>query len=181
MVYTRSQRRKLLVEMVGETHVVLGESSHIATEAFIERILERMEELESYWTAKMAMVMKDLEANAKMREELNELRTQHKYTNLKCTQLEDEVKEIGEARDRGLAGILNLQKSLDDANDDIMVLKKVVRHNSSGGVSHVNIKEPESYDGTRSAKTLGNFLWDMEHYLECLGLSNDETKVKLDV
>jgi len=43
----------------------------------------------------------------------------------------------------------------------------------------VEVKEPEYYDGTRSAKTLGNFLWDMEKYLERLGLSDDETKVKV--
>ena len=75
--------------------------------------------------------------------------------------------------------ILNFQKSLDEANDEIVVLKKVVRHNSGGGLSHVKIKEPESYDGTRSVKTLGNFLWDMEQYMEHLGLSDDETKVKV--
>jgi len=59
------------------------------------------------------------------------------------------------------------------------VLKRAVRHNSGGGVPHVKVKEPESYDGTRSAKTLGNFLWDMEQYLERLGLSDEETKVKV--
>ena len=166
MVYTRSQRRKQLVEMAGESHVETRESSHDVNLAFTKRILERMEELDSYWTMKMKLVMKYQEANSKMREELNELRTQHEYTDLKCTQLEDEVKEIGEARDRGLAEILNLQKYLNDANDEITVLKKVVRHNSGGGVSHVKIKQLESYDGTRSAKTLSNFLWDMEQYLE---------------
>lgn len=46
------------------------------------------------------------------------------------------------------------------------MLKRAMRHNSGGGVPHVKVKEPESYDGTRSAKTLGNFLWDMEQYLE---------------
>ena len=127
----------------------------------------------------MNLVVKDQEANSKMREELDELRTQHEYTGLKCTQLEDEVKEIGEARDRGLAEILNLQKSLDEARDEIAVLKKVVRCNLGGGVPYVKVKELKSYDGTRSGKTLGNFLWDMEQYLECLGLSDDETKVKV--
>jgi len=34
--------------MASETHVVSGEPSHNATEAFIERRLERMKELESY-------------------------------------------------------------------------------------------------------------------------------------
>ena len=59
------------------------------------------------------------------------------------------------------------------------MLKKAVRHTSGGGVSHVKVKELESYDGTRSVKTLGNFLGDMEQYLECLGLPDEETKVKV--
>ena len=74
---------------------------------------------------------------------------------------------------------MDLEKSLDQAKDEVAVLKKVVRHGSGGGVPHVKVKEPESFDGTRSAKTLGNFLWDMEQYLERLGLSDDETKVKV--
>lgn len=114
-----------------------------------------------------------------MREELDELQTQHKYIDLMCTQLAVKVKEIEEARDRGLAEIVNLQKSLDEARDEIAVSKKVVRHYSGGGVPHVKVKEPKSYDGTRNANILGNVLWDMEKYLECLGLSNDETKVKV--
>eukprot|EP00253_Pinus_taeda_P003556 PITA_03556 len=48
-----------------------------------------------------------------------------------------------------------------------------------GGVPHVKVKEPESYDGTRSAKVLGNFLWDMEQYLERLNLSKGEAQVKV--
>ena len=43
----------------------------------------------------------------------------------------------------------------------------------------MKVKEPDSFDGTRSAKNLGNFLWDMEQYLECLGMSNEEAKVKV--
>jgi len=46
-------------------------------------------------------------------------------------------------------------------------------------VPHVTVKELQSYDGTRSAKTLGNLLWDMEQYLEHLGLFDDEIKVKV--
>ena len=114
-----------------------------------------------------------------MKEELDELRTQHKYTGLMCTQLEVRVKEVEEARDQGLSEIMGLRKSLDEARDEIAVLKKAVRHNSGGGVPHMKVKELECYNGTRSAKTLGNFLWDMEQYLERLGLSDDETKVKV--
>jgi len=127
----------------------------------------------------MDLFDREQEANSKMREELKELRTQHEYTDLMSTQLEVRVKEVEEARDQGLAEIVGLRKSLDEARDEITMLKKVVRHNSSGGVPHVKVKELEFYDGTRSTKTLGNFLWDMEQYLERLGLSDDETKVKV--
>lgn len=115
--------------MAGESQV--GESSHIATDSsftLIEKVLERMEELESYWIMKMNLVMKDQEENSKVREQFDELWTQHKYTDLMCTQLEVKVKEIEEARDRGLEKILNLQKSLDEARDEIVVLKRAVRH-----------------------------------------------------
>eukprot|EP00253_Pinus_taeda_P036149 PITA_36149 len=100
-------------------------------------------------------------------------------TEWKYTQIEEEVKKIGEARDQGLAEILKLQQALDEARDEITVLKNAVRHNSGGGVTHVKVKEPNSYDGTRSAKTLGNFLWDMDQYLERLGLSDEEIEVKV--
>ena len=145
----------------------------------MEKVLLRMEVMETSWDKKMDLYIKEQEANSKMKEELNELRTQHEYTDLMCTQLEVRVKEVEEARDQGLAEIMDLKKSLDEARDEITVLKKSMRHNSGGGVPHVKVKEPESYDGTRSAKTLGNFLWDMEQYLEGLGLSDDETKVKV--
>ena len=74
MVYTRSERRRMMAEMGDESHVV-GESCHNTIETFINRILERMEELDSFWTLKMAGVTKDQEGNEKMREEFDELQT----------------------------------------------------------------------------------------------------------
>lgn len=75
--------------------------------------------------------------------------------------------------------IVKLQKILTESREEIVILKKFVGKNSIGGVAHIKIKEPNSYDGMRSAKTLGNFLWDMEQCLERLGLTSEETKVKL--
>ena len=121
-----------------------------------------MEELDSDWTLRMVEIMKDREGNVKMKEEFDELKDQYECTEWKYTQLEEEVKEIRKARDQGLAKILDLQQALDEAQDEVAVLKKAVRHNSGGGVSHVKVKEPYSYHSTRSAKTLDNFLWDME-------------------
>ena len=144
--------------MAGESQVGSSHGAKDATMAFIEKVLERMEDLEANWTKKMDLVEKDQEEKMNMREELDELQTQHEYTDHICTQLEVKVKDIEEARDRGLIEILNLYKSLDEARDEIKVLKKAVRHNSGGVVSHVKVKEAKSYDGTRSVKTLGNFL-----------------------
>ena len=151
--------------MAAESQARSSHSAKDATMALMKKVLEKMEDLEDFWTKKMDLIERDQEANSKMREELEELPTQHEYTDLMCTQLEVRVKEVEEARDQGLAEIVDLRKSLDEARDEIVVLKKAVGHNSGGGVPHVKVKELESYDSTRSAKTLGNFLWDMEQYL----------------
>ena len=73
MVDTRSQRRKKEAEMAGESHVGSSESSHNVTEAWINKILERMEALKSYWTTKMTLVTKELEDHVQMREEFDQL------------------------------------------------------------------------------------------------------------
>ena len=72
------------------------------TLGFIEKGLEKVEDLEAYWNKKIDLVVKDQEANSKMKEELEELQNQHEYTDLMCTQLELRVKEVEEARDHGL-------------------------------------------------------------------------------
>ena len=43
-----------------------------------------MEDLEAYWTKKMDVIEKNQEANWKMREELDELQTQHEYIDIMC-------------------------------------------------------------------------------------------------
>lgn len=58
-------------------------------------------------------------------------------------------------------------------------MKREVGHGPTEGTAHIKIKEPHSYDGVRSEKTLGNVLLDMEQYLECLGLPNEEAKVNV--
>lgn len=47
MVETRSQRRKLLA-IAGESQVGSSHGAKDATMAFIEKVLERMEDLEAY-------------------------------------------------------------------------------------------------------------------------------------
>lgn len=81
-----------MAEMAGEPHVVVSESSHNATEAFINRILERMEELDSFQTLKMARVTKDQEGNARMREEFDKIRDRYEYIKWKYTQSYHKIK-----------------------------------------------------------------------------------------
>eukprot|EP00253_Pinus_taeda_P022531 PITA_22531 len=116
----------------------------------------------------------------------DELKTKYEYTDFLCTHLEERLEKVEESRDQGMAEIGNLKgtfdktiKTLEEVQDEIAVLKRAVRQHSGGGVPHVKVKEPESYDGTRSAKVLGNFLWDMEQYLERLNLSKGEEQVKV--
>ena len=77
MVETRSQRKKKLVEMAAESQ---AGSSHVVkdtTIGFIEKVLEKVEDMETSWDRKMDLFAKEQEANSKMKEELDELRTQH--------------------------------------------------------------------------------------------------------
>ena len=41
----------------------------------------------------------------------------------------------------------------------------------------IRIKELDAYDGTRDAKLLGNFCWDVEKYLDTLNTNSDKEKV----
>jgi len=128
MVETRLQRRKKLLEMAAESQ---AGSSNVqdATITLMEKVLLRMEVMETSWDKNMDLFAKEQEANSKMKEEFAELRTQHEYIDLMCTQLEIRVKEVEEARDQGLAKIMDLKKSFDEARDEIAMLKKAVRHN----------------------------------------------------
>lgn len=169
MVETRSQKKKKSVEMAAEFQ---GESSHHekdSTNEFIERMLEKKAKMEG-----------------SLREELDELRiqndelkTQNEYTEFRYAQFEQRIKEVEESRDQSLAKVENLEKTLEDTENELTIVKRAMGHYSFGGMPHMKVKEPESYDGTRKAATLGNFLWDMEQYLERLNLIDGETQVKV--
>ena len=78
--------------MAIETQAGSSHGAKDATMAFIEKVLEKMEDMEAFWTKNMELIERDQEANSKMKEELDELWTQHEYTDFLCTQLEVRVK-----------------------------------------------------------------------------------------
>jgi len=102
MVETRSQKKKKLLEMAVGSHVGYSHEKD-TTLALMEKMLLRMEAMETSWENKMGLFTQGQETNAKMKEEFDELRTQHEYIDLMCTQLDIRVKEVEEARDQGIA------------------------------------------------------------------------------
>ena len=92
MVETRSQRKKNLVEMATESPTGSSHDVKDTTIVFIEKVLEKVEDMETCWDKKMDLFTKEQEANSKMKEDFDELQTQHEYTDLLCTQLEVRVK-----------------------------------------------------------------------------------------
>jgi len=142
MVETRSQRKKKQVEMVAESPTESSHDVKDTTIGFNEKVLEKVEEMETSWDKRMDLFAKEQEAYSKVKEELDELRTQHdelrtqyEYTDLMCTQLAIRVKEVEESRDEGLAEIVNLKKTLEDTKNELAIVKKAMGHNSGGGVT----------------------------------------------
>ena len=72
MVETRSQRKKKLLEMAAKSR---AGSSHVqdATITLMEKVLLRMEVMETSWDKKMDLFTKEQEANSKMKEEFDEI------------------------------------------------------------------------------------------------------------
>ncbi len=66
MVETRSQRKKKLLEMAVGSHV--GSGHETETLSLMEKMLLRMEAMESSWDTKVDLLTKEKEANSKLRE-----------------------------------------------------------------------------------------------------------------
>jgi len=180
MVGTRSQKNKMAANSQTGNHATKDETRKTTPE-FVEKVIEKMDSLESSWKEAFEKLQ---QRQDEILDQNDELKTRLEFSDLRCTRLEEGLKEVEESRDQGLAEIENLKgafdkikQALENAQDEIVVLKRALRHNS--GVPHVKVKEPESYDGVRSAKILGNFLWDMEQYLERLNLTKGEAQVKV--
>eukprot|EP00253_Pinus_taeda_P019796 PITA_19796 len=147
MVDTRSQKsKKMASNSQARSSHAMKDTVRDATLEYMEKVLVRMESLDNSWNQEVDSLTKERETISKVKEELEGLRTQHdelktqyEYIDFLCTQLEGRVKEVKVSRDQGLAEIMNLKgaldktsKALEEAKDEISVLKSVVRHNSDG-------------------------------------------------
>ena len=71
--------------------------------------------------------------------------------------------------------------TLQTLREDVAVLKKALLWTSprtTDASLNVRIPEPKGFDGTRSAKELENFLWDMEQFFRAAQVV-DEEKVSI--
>ena len=59
--------------MAAESQVGSSHGAKDTTLGFIEKVLEKMEDMETFQTKKMELIERDQEANSKMKEELEEL------------------------------------------------------------------------------------------------------------
>ena len=69
-----------------------------------------------------------------------------------------------------------LKANVQTLEDEISLMKKAMRgNNNDPNVSHkVKVPEPKPFGGTRSAKELENFLWDMEQYFKAARIPDEE-------
>ena len=75
----------------------------------------------------------------------------------------------------------DFKQTLQTLQEDVSVLKKVVLQGSPRAIEappNVQVLELKGFDGTRSAKELKNFLWDMEQFFNA-ALVADKEKVSI--
>jgi len=84
-----SLQGKQMAKMAEGPQVITGESSHNAGKAFLKEVLEQMEKWSSEWASMKAKSMQMWKGYAKVKEELEELKDQYKYTEWEYTQMKD--------------------------------------------------------------------------------------------
>lgn len=102
MVGTRSQKKMAADSQAGSSHTI-KEPARDPHNEIMDKVIERMEALESTWSQDVSSLVKEREAILKLREELVGLRVQHEelkrqyeFTEFQCTRLEERVKEVEE-------------------------------------------------------------------------------------
>lgn len=73
--------------------------------------------------------------------------------------------------------ISKLQKEHGDTQNEVVVLNKAIGQGSIGGVVHVKVKEPESYDeiGVQKLLEISYGIW--RNTWSVLGIPDDEAEV----
>ena len=107
-------------------------------------------------------------------EVMNELRVQKDLAEKHAEHVEAQVVSLK-------AELLTMRETqnltLQTLQEDVAVLKKAVLRTSprtTDAAPKVRVSEPKGFDGTRNAKELENFLWDMEQFFRAAQVADEE-------
>ena len=143
----------------------------MAGETMKERV-EKLEQLLDEWNFEEGTI------TAWASKAMNELRVQKDLAEKHAEHMEVQVVSLK-------AELLTVRESqsltLQELQEDVAVLKKALLQTfprTTEAAPKVRVPEPKGFDGTRSAKELENFMWDMEHFLRVAQIA-DEEKVSI--
>lgn len=89
----------------------------------------------------------------------------------------DVVEKIGPILDDVALLARELRGSIRALENDVGLLKRAISNtslHSEAGPSKINMPEPKPFYGTRNAKELENFLWDVEQYIKVARVPEQE-------
>lgn len=159
--------------MLEEPHVI-GESSMNLMTIFMDKVLDHMDEMSPDMDSLRSKNAELGDKFTKLEEDHENLKLRYEYIDLKYGKAKKKVNNFEAMKDQGLDEITKLQKSLDDARNQISIRKKVIGQGLVGGTANVKVKELDPYDGMWSAKSLSNFVWDVSKYVEFLEILDEE-------
>ncbi|KAK1379193.1 hypothetical protein POM88_025937 [Heracleum sosnowskyi] len=87
------------------------------------------------------------------------------------------VVKIDRLADEYRSHVERTESQMNKLVEDIAILRRAVAGTSLGGTdghSKLKIPEPKPFVGSRSAKELENFMWDMEQYFKAAHIKGDE-------
>ena len=185
MVWTRSQARKM-EDVVDMPQVIEGSQTNSQGDLF-EKLMENMEkrerELMSLYEEIEGLREKNMRLEndvAAWKAELDTVATRSVYTEWQLGEVTKRLDEKDLSCDRLVDELSKALTRIQDMESEMVLVKRAMGQGSSGGsVPVIKAKEPDSYDGARNSKTLGNFLWDMEQYLDRLNINDEDVKVKI--
>ena len=141
--------------------VTSGIRAQMAGETMKERVA-KLEQLLGEWNCEEGTV------TTWALEEMNELRVQKDLAEKHAEHVEAHVVSLK-------AELLTMREAqnltLQTLQEDVAVLKKAVLWTSprtTDAAPKVRVPEPKGFDGTKSAKELENFLWDMEQFFRAV-------------
>ena len=92
------------------------------------------------------------------------------------------AKEMEERTETSVRDMVALSDSikakLEDLDGELVLVKRAIINaggtSEGGAVQKIKVPEPKSFQGSRSAKELENFLWDMEQYFKAVHIPDEE-------